>query len=143
MRVGGRTVRRKSGARGRSSARAWTDAGSGTVLAIGVVAGLATVLVSALVLASVLVAGQQARAAADLAALAGAGQVVTGAGESVTCGLAEEVARDNGGRLAGCVLVHAQGDPWPQVWVTVTTAVAGTPWTATARAVAGGVPRDQ
>lgn len=118
------------------------EAGSGTVLAVGVVLGLSTVLMSALVLASVLVAGQQARAAADLAALAAAGQVVTGSGEPSACDLAGEVARDNGGRLEGCALVQAQGDTWPRVRVTVTTAVAGTQWTARAQAVAGGVPRE-
>lgn len=128
----------RSSTRGPSGA----DAGSGTVLAVGVVAGLTTLLVSALVLAGVLAAGQQARSAADLAALAGAGQVVTGHGQPAVCGVAGEVARANGGQLQGCALVRADGDPWPRVQVTVTTAVAGTPWTATARAVAGGVARD-
>lgn len=127
---------------GAARRRVDADGGSGTVLAIGVVAGLPTLLVSALVLASVLVAGQQARAAADLAALAGLGRVVTGHGEATACGVAAEVARDNGGQLGSCVTVPTDGEPWPRVRVTVTSTVAGTPWTTTARAVAGGVPRD-
>lgn len=123
--------------------RVGPDAGSGSVLAIGVVAGLATLLVSALVLASVLVAGQRARAAADLAALAGLGRVVTGHDESAACRVAAQVARDNGGELGSCRTAPSEGEPWPRVHVVVTSGVAGTPWTATARAVAGGVPRDR
>lgn len=124
------------------AAAARPEAGSGTVLAIGVVAGVATVLVTALVLASVLVAGQQARSAADLAALAGMGRVVSGYGEPDACAVAARVARDNGGHLSGCRTVPADGEPWPRLRVTVTRAVAGTPWTTTAEAVSGGVPRD-
>lgn len=113
------------------------DRGSATILAVGVVGGLATVLVAALALVSALVAGQQARAAADLAALAGAGQVVLGA-EAQACATARTVAERNGARAEACELRPHGTDPWPRVLVTVSRDVSGTPWAATARAAAGG-----
>ncbi|WP_131103487.1 Rv3654c family TadE-like protein [Ornithinimicrobium sufpigmenti] len=114
-----------------------SDRGSASVMAVGVVAGLAAVLVAALALAAVLVAGQQARTAADLSALAAAGQVLTGAGRDRACAEADAVAARNGGRLERCELRLAPGQPWPTVLVAVRRDVARTPWSLTARAVAG------
>lgn len=117
-----------------------SDRGSASVLAVGLVAGLAMLLVTALMLVSVLVAGQKARAGADLAALAAAGTTVEGGGETAACAAADRVARDNGSVLAGCSLQERAGQPWPAVTVIVSREVVSTPWTVTARAVAGTVP---
>lgn len=111
-------------------------------MAVGVIGGLATVLVAALMLAAVLVAGQQARTAADLSALAGAGQVVVGAGRDRVCAAADGVAADNGARLESCELTPQAGQPWPRVVVGVRRDVAGTPWSLPARAAAGAVAPD-
>lgn len=119
-----------------------TDRGSSTVLAIGVVAGLATVLIMALALVAALVAGQQARTAADLAALAAAGRLVEGAGEPAACAVAAQVAEANNAALESCTTRPAGTAPWPEVLVRTSRAVAGTGWTATARAAAGAVPAD-
>lgn len=52
--------------------------------------------------ASARAARQQARVAADFAALAGAGRVLDG--RPTACGRATEIAAANGGRLVGCRL---------------------------------------
>lgn len=116
---------------------AGSDRGSASILAVGVVAGLAAVLVTALVLMSVLVAGQQARTAADLAALAGAGQVALGAGQGPACAAADAAALRHGAMVHSCELHLQRWEPWPRVLVSVTRQVTGTPWTVTARAAAG------
>ena len=108
------------------------------MLAIGVIGGLAALLLAALALVSVLVAGQQVRTAADLAALAAAGQVVLGGGQDQACGQAAAVAERNGARLQACELRQHEGQPWPQVRVRVDREVAGTSWSVTARGAAGG-----
>lgn len=115
------------------------ERGSATVLALGVVLGLVTALLSALLLVAVLVAGQRARSAADLAALAGAGVAVEGAAQSGVCDRAAAVAADNGARLTECRLLAGEG-LWPDVRVTTECDIDGTAWTATAVAVAGGRP---
>jgi secretion/DNA translocation related TadE-like protein len=118
-----------------------SERGSGTVLAVGVVAGLSSLLVLALLVVAVLSAGQRARTAADLAALAGAGRLVQGEGERTACAVAAQVAEDNDGSVRSCGATVVGPDPWPRLRVIVTSEVAGTPWLATAEAVAGGVPR--
>jgi secretion/DNA translocation related TadE-like protein len=121
----------------RGPARPRSDRGSATILAVGVTGGLATVLVAALLLVSVLVAGQHARTAADLAALAGAGQSVLGVGTARVCAVVDDVAHRNGARVTSCELRPEALTPWSGVSVTVARQVAGTPWTVTARAAAG------
>lgn len=119
------------------------ERGSATVLAVGVVAGLVTMMVTGLWLVSVLVAGQQARTAADLAALAGMGRIVEGFGAPQACAHARTVAGDNGATLTGCRHDLTGSDPWGEVRVSVERAVPGTPWTASAQAVAGGAAADR
>ncbi|QFG67599.1 hypothetical protein FY030_01625 [Ornithinimicrobium pratense] len=114
-----------------------SDSGSASILAVGVIGGLAALLMAALTLAAVLIAGQQARTAADLSALAGAGQVVIGAGRDRVCAEADGVAASNGARLESCELGMHPGQPWPRVLVSVRRDVVGTPWSLTARAAAG------
>ena len=78
------------------------------------------------------------RIPADLAALAGAGQVVLGVGREQACAEAGAVADQNGARLQSCELRQHEGQPWPRVLVSVRREVANTPWALTARAAAGG-----
>ncbi|MDO8106536.1 histidine kinase [Isoptericola sp. b441] len=117
------------------------DAGAGTVLAIGVVA----VVLSATAVLAVAVRGlagaQRARAAADLAALAGAQAVALPDGLTSTvdpqlardlaCGRAREVAVRNGGVMGACDVRGA---------VVTLTVRAGGPWPAHATARAGPAP---
>lgn len=126
------------GAAGWGVVRRRRERGSATVLAVGTVGGLAVVLLAALAVVTVLVTGQQVRTAADLAALAGAGQVVLGLGQEQACAQAEAAADRNGGRLRTCELRAQDGQPWPQVLVSVERRVTATPWTLTARGAAGG-----
>lgn len=133
----GHTGRPAPRAAPRGRARPAWDRGSATILAVGVVGGLATVLGAALLLVSVLVAGQQARAAADLAALAGAGQSVLGVGPARVCAVVDDVAHRNGATTTSCELRPEEFSAWPGVSVTVVRQVAGTPWTVAARAAAG------
>jgi hypothetical protein len=115
------------------------------VLAVGLIGVISTLLVAGLVVAAVAVAGQRARTAADLAALAAAGAAVTGADAATSCGVAQELAAHNGAVLATCALLHdtdqtGAGLTLPAVEVTVTRQVAGTLWNVAARSRAGGVP---
>lgn len=127
-----------------SPQRRQPDRGSATVLAVGTISGLVALLLAALALLSVLVAGQQVRTAADLAALAAAGQVVLGLGQEQACEEAGAVADRNGARLQSCELRQHEGQPWPQVLVNVQRDVAGTSWSVTARGSAGGTsPRPE
>jgi secretion/DNA translocation related TadE-like protein len=95
------------------------DRGSATVLAVGVVAVLLMLTASGLLLLSAVVASHRARAAADLAALAGAAALVRGPPGTTACGSAWQVARANGGHLAQCHVlgealeVTVEVTPWP------------------------------
>lgn len=113
------------------------ERGSASVLAIGLVVGLLAVLGMTLGLVAVLVAGQQARTAADLGALAAAGQLVQGLGEDAACARAHQVAREHGGSLESCVVEAGATARWPEVTVQVDRPVAGTRWTVSVSARAG------
>jgi secretion/DNA translocation related TadE-like protein len=67
-------------------------------------AGLVTVLMALAVAAAgaAMVARHRAQAAADLAALGGAGHAVEG--EETACAAAAELVADNGGRMVSCHL---------------------------------------
>ena len=80
------------------------ERGSATVLALGLIGALASLGVAALVLGSAVIASQRARAAADLAALAGASQVLRGAPAGQACHAAARVARTNGGHVTSCTV---------------------------------------
>lgn len=114
------------------------ERGSGTVLAVGLVAVLASLLIAGLVVAAVAVTGQRARTAADLAALAVAGRTLEGVDPARACAAARPVLDHHGAALASCV-VGRTPDGLPRAELRVRMAVPGTPWTATARAVAGAV----
>jgi secretion/DNA translocation related TadE-like protein len=114
------------------------ERGSGTVLAVGLVGVLASLLVAGLLVAAVATTGQRARTAADLAALAVAGQAVAGAASEVACATGEEVAARHGATVVSCT-VAAAPEGLPQVEVAVSAPVQSTPWVARARASAGAV----
>ncbi|WP_130012610.1 Rv3654c family TadE-like protein [Serinicoccus sediminis] len=119
------------------SRRAHHERGSAVVMAIGVVAGLVTILVLALGLVAVLVAGQQARTAADLGALAAAGQLVQGVDDTAACALAARVTQQHGVEVRGCAVTRRGVSPLPEVTLEVHRAVAGTRWTVDVTARAG------
>lgn len=83
----------------RSSCRRPTELGSATVLATILIALLATVALACSVLGGLLVGQRKVAAAADLAALAGAGAVQQ---QGQGCSAAQTVAAENGGTLSGC-----------------------------------------
>lgn len=108
-------------------------------MAVGLVGVLASLLVAGLLVAAVALAGQQARTAADLAALAAAGHAMVGGEETGACSAGSDVAARNRAVLVECQVVPTDSG-LPRAEVTVRKDVPGTPWTATARAAAGGVP---
>lgn len=115
------------------------ERGSATVVSLGAMAMLVLVLWGALTVVSTVRDVHRARAAADLAALAGAAPLLTGAPPD--CAAAASVAAGNGARLTRCAGL-------PDATLEVSTAVplgwrvrwAGLPGAATARARAGVVP---
>ena len=78
------------------------ERGSGTVLAVGLIGVLLTCLVGGLAVASAVHASQRARAAADLAALAGAAAFQRGLSEGTACHAALRLAAANGAVLREC-----------------------------------------
>ncbi|HET7303796.1 MAG TPA: Rv3654c family TadE-like protein [Segeticoccus sp.] len=109
------------------------EGGSGTVLVAAAAALAATLLVGALTLCSAVLASHRARAAADLAALAGAGTLQLGRPAGRACRAAAVLAERNEGRLRAC---HPRGDGSLRVTVAVRASVPGL-GAAVARARAG------
>jgi secretion/DNA translocation related TadE-like protein len=79
------------------------ERGSATVVMLGVIASVLILTVSGLLLASAVLASHRARAAADLAALAGATVLMQGGTEPAACGSAARVAALNHGWLEHCM----------------------------------------
>ncbi len=109
------------------------ERGQGTVAVLGIIGALVASSVGALDLARAVHAAHVARAAADLAALAGAGPGVRG-GAGPACSQAARFAALNHAQLATCA-VQADGS----VQVTV-IATSGGPLPRTARASARAGP---
>ncbi|MGH3938317.1 MAG: Rv3654c family TadE-like protein [Pseudonocardiaceae bacterium] len=105
------------------------DRGAATVWAVGAIAGLMSVTVFGLYLGAALVARHQAEAAADLAALAGAGSVVLG--EDYACARARRVTEQMAVRLASCQI---RGENVLIETATIPTSTHLSPATARARA---------
>lgn len=123
--------------------RGAAERGSAVVLAVAVSAVLLMVSGTLLMLGAALTAGNQARAAADLAALSGAGRLLRGSPSDQACAAAESIAARNGARLLECDVEHAAtGPPRLTVVVGVTVPSLGDA-EARARARAGGVPQDR
>lgn len=102
------------------------------MLMSGSIAVVATVLIAALLLSSAILASARARSAADLAALAGARQLIDGSGQHAACAVAARLAHLNGGTVTRC----ANRGEIIEVTVTVRPA-QGVPGMARARARAG------
>ncbi|MGD8149167.1 Rv3654c family TadE-like protein [Ornithinimicrobium sp. Y1694] len=126
------------------------ERGSGTVLAVGLIGVVTVVLVAGLVITAVAVAGQRARTAADLSALAAAGRMVEGHDLAGACAFAAELADRHGAEVTSCDAAPAATGSGAgaapsvstPVQVEVTRPVLGTPWTVRVTARAGGVPVD-
>ena len=82
--------------------RAEREGGAATVLVVAAAGLFLVVYVAGLALASAVVATHRARAAADLAALAGAQAIQAGAGHQAACAAAVRVTERNGARSTGC-----------------------------------------
>lgn len=110
------------------------ERGSGTVLVTGALGVLLVLTAAAIQLGAAAGAAHRARAAADLAALAGASALQQGSGDP--CSRASELVTRNGGHLLSCTLGAAES-----VWVRASADVPGSwpgiPRLATATARAG------
>lgn len=84
------------------------ERGSATVVMLAVIAVVLILTVSGLMLASAVLASHRARAASDLAALAGAGALIRGEPPVVACQSAAQVARTNHGRLQSCAVAGTE-----------------------------------
>lgn len=115
------------------------ESGSATVLAVGLIAVLLTVTVAALVVLGAIRSVHAARAAADLAALAGAGHLQEQGDPGAACRVAERIAARQRATVVACEVGAGE-------IVTVTTSVGiplrppGVPESAQGRARAGPVP---
>lgn len=102
---------------------------------LGVIATVLTLTISGLLLAGAVLASHQARAAADLAALAAAGALIGGRSASAACESAVRVAESNHARVQQCLAFGTEA----RLRVAVTAGVPGL-GVATARARAGPDP---
>ena len=115
------------------------DRGSATVLAVGLIAVLLTVTVAALAVLGAMRSLHAARAAADLAALAGAGHLQEHGDPAAACRESERIAARQQATVTACEVGAGEV-------VTVTTSVGiplrppGVPESAQGRARAGPVP---
>ena len=75
---------------------------------LAVISAVLVMTVSGLLLAGAVLASHRARAAADLAALAGAGALMRGEPPGVACQSAARVAAANHGRMQGCFAVGSE-----------------------------------
>lgn len=116
------------------------ERGSGSLLAVIWIAVLLAVAGVAMAVGGSLILRARAAAAADLAALAGAGAALDG--EAASCRLAGKIAAANGAALASCRLDATQA--WVEVRLPVPAPVAallpGSPPSVGARAHAALVP---
>lgn len=132
----------RSGRRVAVGASRRVERGSASVLALGASALLLLLLGVLIAVGAGLSAGTRARAAADLAALAGAGALISGEDPRGACAAARRVATGNGARLTGCTAEPAtsgRDGPAVTVLVEVEHRLVGLE-PARARARAGGVP---
>jgi secretion/DNA translocation related TadE-like protein len=107
------------------------ERGSGTVIMLAVVAAMVMLSVSGLLLASAVLASHRARAAADLAALAGAEALMRGEAPAAACQVGARVAVANHGSVQVCFASGAQ------VRLSVAVAAVEGLGLATARSRAG------
>lgn len=122
-------------------AQAHPERGSATVLAVGAILLMVSVLVAFLLVGAAAQGSLRARAAADAAALAGAGVLLEGGSMGAACGAAVDLASANGARLLTCDAAQvASSGPALRVAVAVAVpALRGAE--AHAVALAGLVPK--
>jgi secretion/DNA translocation related TadE-like protein len=103
----------------------------------GIVLALA-VLIGSLVMSHV-AASRQSRSAADLAALAAAGEAIQSPSDTQACAVAGAVASQNSGRAVSCDIVRAGDEVAVKVEVEVEVGwtMPGLPSTVSAAAYAG------
>lgn len=122
------------------------ERGSGTVLGLASIGVVITALIAMLMVGAAVIARQQAQAAADLGAVAGAQELRTGASPEAACARAGRFVEFNGAQMDGCA-VSSSSDPkrGPQVRLQVSRGVAVGPsnWVARVSANAGLVPERQ
>ena len=119
--------------RGSGTVNARRDRGSGTVLVVGGMAVLLTFVVGALMIASAVLASHRAHSAADLAALAAAGDLVRTQDEGAACSAGRSLALRNGATMTDC---QAGPDLSVEVSVQVASSMPGV-GTASAKSRAG------
>lgn len=85
--------------RGSGPGRCDREAGNGTIAVLGIIGVLVSLMVGALVLTSAVLATHRSHTAADLAALAGATRIQTGASAENACQVADQTASINGAVL--------------------------------------------
>lgn len=95
------------------------DTGTATVLAAVLIAALVSVSYGGALIGTAALARHRAQAAADLAALGAAGQLLLG--PTAACGQARQLATAMGAALVGCEVVHLD------VVVTMTVRTGGWP----------------
>nr|WP_256838547.1 Rv3654c family TadE-like protein [Ornithinimicrobium sp. HY1745] len=120
------------------------ERGSATVLGLGAILLMLAVLIGFLVLGAAVRGSLQARAAADAAALAGAGVLLEGGDEATACGAAGDLAAANGADLLRCEPAAGTTETvTARLQVEVALTVTGLPGLrAHAVAHAGAVPSD-
>lgn len=115
------------------------DRGSATVWTVSLLLVLVVIGTAALTAAGVLVAHARAVTAADLAALAGAAAIQSGASEATACEQARRIAVDNGAQSLSCVVSGDVVDFVAEVPIRGATSLVG-PARAAGRAGPTGQP---
>ena len=100
----------------------YRERGSATVLAVGAILLLVSVLVAFLLVGAAVQGSLRARAAADAAALAGAGVLLEGGSMDAACAAVVDLAGANGAQVLTCDSRHAT-DSGPALRVEVVVAV--------------------
>lgn len=121
----------------RTARRGHDESGSATVLALGVIVAVLTVTIGGLAVMGSLRSVHVARSAADLAALAAAGDFQQHADPVGACRAARRIARGQAAQLVGCT-IDARGIATVTTSVPISHHVAGLgPDAAEGRARAG------
>ncbi|MDR1449823.1 MAG: hypothetical protein LBI84_06435 [Propionibacteriaceae bacterium] len=118
------------------------ERGAGLIMTAWVICGIAFIALIGLAAGGYVITGHRARAAADMAALAGAQAALrTGASEDEACAVAAQIALEQGGRADDCQMAAYNGLAALSVTVSVSVpwAVVGLPSELQAVAAAGNV----
>lgn len=86
------------------------ETGSGSMLALAIIGATLALMTAAFLLGVTITATHRARAAADLASLAGAARLLRGADEVTACSVARRVGAENGARVRACEATGAASE---------------------------------